>query len=339
MSTDLDLQFRQAAASNNTSFMLQLYKKGIHINAAGPETGLTAVHRAAAAGHTSALHLLFNLGADFELLDKKGKRAEDLATDKSKIVFTLIKVGKEALAARHKVYPKTDEECSEAELRAFKDYRKRLKEEIELLYVKTLTSLDQSIKSELKTIPMEQAKVEKKLDTFNKSIEFITKYIFNVTVLKTTEVMKTKYKNRVCSCGEATLETYLNLINRPDRFFPFESITMGHNSNILMNHGVLVLNRDQKEDISTLTQSDSALAVDSYRDNIFFMEFLKDCDKDTVMKDLNNFKIEIFLSSNPPPFPNTFPLPKSTEVYEKMITITKENLTSDLSQSPPRFCH
>lgn len=70
---------RNAANAGDLDAVKRLIHIGTDIDAFGPETGKTALHRATQQKHTLVVALLIESGADINLLDKNNKRAIDYA--------------------------------------------------------------------------------------------------------------------------------------------------------------------------------------------------------------------------------------------------------------------
>ncbi len=77
--------------------------------------------------HADALRLLFNLGADFSLVDKNNKTPRELVAENDgacKMVFTLIEDAAKALHARKLFYPVTIEELDKNDERYIKHHER-----------------------------------------------------------------------------------------------------------------------------------------------------------------------------------------------------------------------
>ena len=71
----------RAAAAGRTGMVLVLLQADVAIDTVDPATGRTALHAAAAAGHSMTAHTLLAKGSTLELKDHSGRTAVQVALD------------------------------------------------------------------------------------------------------------------------------------------------------------------------------------------------------------------------------------------------------------------
>lgn len=84
---DAEKALRVAANSGDLSAVKLLIAHGVNINAAGPESGKTALHQAVQKKHHSIVRFLIIVGANVNIEDTLGKKAAEYADQQLAILF------------------------------------------------------------------------------------------------------------------------------------------------------------------------------------------------------------------------------------------------------------
>lgn len=320
---DRELVFRQAACDPaRLPEMMILFKQGgIDVNAAGKESGQTAMHRAAKAGNVKAVQLLFTLGAKIDTVDTAHKTPVEMASDeKTRQVFKHIQEGLSALTARRQFYPKTSRDVLQPAER----------ESYHRVYDQTLEKLNQgSLTADLITSCKARAanlEIPSQEDgaLFKKQFQQCVLYLRDLEnqVMALREAIKEN--NYICACGEASAMCFLHLMTLANTSSCFEIMNILDRVDKNAAHALLVINRDVAKTPSDLSGWREALIVDPLFNRIFFYQFVEQYREDTVVKILSYYHLLVTGSSTPARFPDILPFPETKAKYENAIRSLRE---------------
>lgn len=324
-----ELKLREAASKNDTATLISLKGK-VDINSAGPTSKQTAAHRAAAGGHINTLQLLFNLGADFSLVDKNGNTPRDLAkTEEAKKLFMLIEEGYAAIAARKSIFLQTDEECDP---------------EISVLHQKYWDDINEKIQgdSEYKSVIIESYGKEarnkvltekeiKQFDIFSEKFALNLRRLENMVAKEVILKAAKETHHKICSCGQAAAASFVWLAYFKNVGFSVEELNLM--SKVIPNagHVVLILNRDQTKLLTDYSGWQESLIIDPYRNTIFFFNFVSHYSQDTCLKMAQFFDLLIGASNVMPPFPTQVILPNTMRLYTETVETVRNNILALLT--------
>lgn len=323
--TDKELAFRKAAAKNQTRDMIRLCK-GININAVAigeSSSRKTAAHRAAEFGQVNALRLLYNLGADFQLTDRDGKKPCELVRSDDKettLFFTLITDAEKALLARKQFFPLTVDEMKFNEEETRQHHQSHDALAISMLRGPLASALHAQYKIEAKTINGHREKDAE---------QFIQEYAVCSAFLVIQESAMIAFENALLTekvygaCGEATKVSFASLVYRDEVHYPVDEMNIISRVAIA-GHACLALNRDRRFAIDDLRGLEEALILDPLNSRIFFYQFVESYGENTVFKHLANFTVHDGIHNKTPQFPKILSLPESEVMYHASLKKIKD---------------
>lgn len=308
--------------------MILLRHKGASINGAGPKSGQTAAHRAAITGKIESLRLLLNLGADFDLLDKNGKTAEQLAAPSVRGFFELIRLAKATIAARKAFYPEISTGSPD-----FEKWRDYLDEKEAFSIESRIKTIYDSYKKELAIVKKgltnaDYHKANQFVDQMNKCLSELRPLIQCQTTLSESLIKK----HKVCACGEAAVASYAYLVHIAKSNLPVEEVSLfktnPNNPKDQYGHAVDVLDRDQSKEIKDLSSWKNAFIIDSYNERFFFYQFIEQYDVDTGIKALDFYELSRGASNRLTPFPTILPFTETAALFNKFMKEAQEEIES-----------
>lgn len=323
---DLNLQFRKAA-NNNDIKTLKSLKKSININSIGKDSKQTAAHRAAAAGHIETLQLLFNWGANFDLMDKDDKKPCDLAkSDEVKLLFKLIEEGQAVLQVRNAVFKKMDYECTSKEKEIHEEHWHKMNDYIQKKQFSDVKDVYEIYKNEAKTI-QPTPEIENIFPIFQDKFQICFKQLENALTKFTTLNMSLENNDLVASCGQVAASCYAWLVNHKQVDFHVEEINLLEKYIKQAGHALLVFNRDNATQEADYNGWKNALIVDPYFNRIFFFNFRDQYPKESCVKIIEKFNIVKGIGNKVIPFPTELPLPKTVKAFNDAFALVDNDIT------------
>lgn len=319
-----NLAFRQAANDGNTNEMIRLkdQKTELNINSSGIKSLQTAAHRAAAQGQVAALRLLYNLGANLDLTDSKGKKAQDYAkTAEIRDFFATVEIAKQAQAERCDFFNNILLNETTREVEAIRALRQSLYAQTEAVGQSLMRELGTKYKAELKektnnvVISFEQEK------EINAAIEQLYCWSRITSLLEHS----TQTNREMVSCGEVAKACFVNLAQRK-RIANVECVTVSTMFQSNLGHTFNVLGRDQSQKLSNLDSWKSAFIIDSQNEKSFFYEFVNEYTRNTSINNLSLFDFTLEGASIDVPISEFFPNTKAW-YEEKLATLKQRSLT------------
>lgn len=321
--------FRQAAFEGKTDEMIRLSKQGININSAGAKTGQTAMHRAAAKGHVQALQLLCNLEADFSITDKDGKTAEQVASDRAKPFFELIRLGKETIQAAKTFYPTTgDSETSD-----FRSWRTHIQTKRTKYANEISDKLVITFRAEFERLRPSFPK--KKHDEINRQIELFDQgrnQLFRLLEDKITLTESIERNYQAGTCGEATTASCAYLLSKKvDLSFEGMNVTKKD-----VGHAFVVVNRDTSKSPDDLSSWKGAFIIDSFFNRLYFYDFIQQSPHNTALKGLDLYQKIIGSVNKTVELPASFPFTDAAKAYRALMNVVQITICQAFEERAPQ---
>lgn len=331
-SINLGMSFRQAAADGDIASMHALYSSyclndspNLNIFESDSSTGKSAAHFAAEKGHAAVLRLLHSIGDSFTRVDAKGFTPAQLARDaECKRVFELVSLGKKALEAADQVFPHKIivKNCEGMECMSFLNWRRKVTE------ITSEKVLD-ATKKLFECLMKEYYEARLKGECLNcqheiKWIQSQSNLLIHLYDNYNTLDLAIKMGQQAGACGELSTVSYVYLTSMIKTNFSVDQVGVTNGAN---NHAFVVLNRNQKLDLTNLNGWTQTLLIDPLAGRSFFYENLIVVAQSAIKAALlTSGSLELLASSKKISTPTAWQPNKTIEMLQK-IKSTVEGCT------------